>query len=170
MHNARLNLDIFLKHRSALINYAAPIVGDRHQAEDVVQEAWLRMNAAEATLASGSVRQPVSYLYRVVRNLAIDLSRRIRFEVRGEEAEAFLSAAPESAASPETHAIDRNELNVVLAALEELPERTRAAFHMHRFQDCTYAEIGEVLGLSQTRAHNLVAEAIAHCALRIMGE
>jgi hypothetical protein len=40
-------LDIFLRHRADLIDYAAPIVGCRARAEDVVQEAWLRFAAAQ---------------------------------------------------------------------------------------------------------------------------
>lgn len=163
---ARIGLETYLKHRAALIDYAAPIVGDRHQAEDVVQEAWLRV--VHAAPASKPLTQPVSYLYRVVRNLAIDLSRRRAPEVRGSDAEAILALAPEKAADPETCAIDRNELEVVLAAITELPERTRTAFHMHRFQNATYAEIGAALGISQARAHNLVADAVAHCMRRVM--
>lgn len=167
MADARLGLDTYLKHRAALIDYAAPIVGDRHQAEDVVQEAWLRI-ADSSVHQRGPIAQPASYLYRVVRNLAIDLSRRMAPEVRGEDAEMILALAPERAADPETRAIERNELDMVLAAIEELPERTRTAFHMHRFQNATYAAIGAALGISQARAHNLVAEAVAHCMRRVM--
>lgn len=167
MKEARHQLDLYLSHRNALIDYAAPIVGDRERAEDVVQEAWLRFTGASMEQRSGII-QPVSYLYRVVRNLAIDVSRRLAPEMRGEEADAILSLAPAASPDPEACALQRDELNVVLNALEELPERTRRAFEMHRFHDKTYSEIACSLGISQGTAHNLVSDAVAHCMQRLM--
>lgn len=167
MKEVRRELDLYLSHRAALIDYAAPIVGDRARAEDVVQEAWLRFTG-DTVGQRTSIVQPVSYLYRVVRNLAIDFTRRLAPEVRGEEADGFLDFAPATSPDPESCALHRDELNVVLAALEELPERTRRAFHMHRFDDRTYSEIALALGISQGRAHNLVSDAVAHCTQRIM--
>ncbi len=155
-------LDLYLTHRAALIEFAAPIVGDRARAEDVVQEAWLRFGAAPAQ-ERVNVIQPLSYLYRIVRNLAIDLSRRGAREVRGPDAEAILDLAPDSRPSPEAETIERDQLAHVVAALEALPERTRRAFHMHRFEGMTYAEIGRALGISVGSSHNLVSDAVARC-------
>ena len=60
-------LALYLAHRRELVNYANGIVGDRAQAEDLVQEAWLRFGAvAERRL----LEEPIGYLYRIVRNLA----------------------------------------------------------------------------------------------------
>lgn len=169
MTDTRHRLDLYLRHRTALIDYAAPIVGDRSNAEDVVQEAWLRFAARDDDSTGGSViAQPVGYLYRVVRNLAIDLSRRIAPEVKGEEGEAALGALPSLAADPEDQALQRNELDVVLAALGELPDRTRRAFHMHRFEGRTYSEIALALGVSAGTAHRLVSDAVAHCMSRVL--
>ena len=55
------------------MNYANGILHDRAGAEDVVQEAYLRFSAAAD---SGQIVNPVSYLYRIVRNLALDWTRR----------------------------------------------------------------------------------------------
>ena len=161
-------LDIYLKHRNALIDYAAPIVGDRDRAEDVVQEAWLRISGANPK--DGNIITPVAYFYRVVRNLAIDVSRRLAPEIRGESAENIFEHTAEKSADPEKITISKNELQIVMDAIDELPERTRAAFELHRFENKTYTEIGKILGISQARAHNLVADAIAHCMRAIMGD
>lgn len=59
-------LDIYLANRQALVDYVAPIVGGQAQAEDVVQDAWLRFDARDTR----PVQRPVAYLYRIVRNLA----------------------------------------------------------------------------------------------------
>src|SRR3546814_1293981 len=72
-HSRKLNL--YLRHRAELIDYATPIVGDRALAEDVVQDAWLRFSEAGSHDAKTRlIRQPVGYLYRIVRNLALDRS------------------------------------------------------------------------------------------------
>ncbi len=163
-------LELYLAHRAALVDYAAPIVGDRARAEDVVQEAWLRFSAAaEKDRAEAErIAQPIGYLYRIVRNLATDVARRL-------SADSWTAATPaldETAApgaDPERQAVDRNALRIVAAALAELPPRTRLAFELHRFGDKTFAEIGRQLGISQTRAHNLVQEALAHCMRRLAG-
>ena len=163
-------LDIFLEHRDALLGYATSLVGDRMRAEDVVQEAWLRFSAASDKGESKSIAQPVGYLYRIVRNLAIDLARKLSAEAwhpSSEAIEAFLSEVPADIADPEREAVDRDQLQALAAALDELPERTRHAFDLHRFDEKTYTEIGEILGISQARAHGLVQEALAYCMRRL---
>ena len=162
-------LDTFLKHRDALVAYAAPLVGDRMRAEDVVQEAWLRFSVAAGKDRSDGkpIVQPVAYLYRIVRNLAIDLAHRLNAEASHPSSEALLSDLPADVADPERKAVDRDQLRVLAAALDELPERTRHAFDLHRFDEKTYSEIGAILGISQTRAYGLVQEALAHCMRRL---
>ncbi|MCS4064264.1 MULTISPECIES: sigma factor [Pseudomonas] len=70
-------LQFYLAHRAALLDYAAPIVGCRARAEDVVQEAWLRFSRQQD---DADIRHPASYLYRIVRNLALDQTRRTATE------------------------------------------------------------------------------------------
>jgi len=70
-------LQLYLAHRAALLDYAAPIVGCRARAEDVVQEAWLRFSRQQD---DADIRHPASYLYRIVRNLALDQTRRTATE------------------------------------------------------------------------------------------
>lgn len=169
-------LDIYLAHRDKLIDYALPIVGCRLRAEDVVQEAYLRFAAAlgrhEGVLAgegaSGPVLQPVSYLYRIVRNQAVDLARHLSPET-GTPSLEQLGDLAESAPSPEQTAVDRDRLRIVAAALEELPPRTRRAFELHRFDEMTFHEIATELGISVGLAHRLVKAALHHCAGRLNG-
>jgi RNA polymerase sigma factor (sigma-70 family) len=161
-------LKVYLRHRAALVEYAMPIVGDRMRAEDVVQEAYLRFAPPSDTVsAMPAIERPAAYLYRIVRNLAIDLARRLSAEAWHPSSEALLSEVPADTADPEQEVMDRDQLQALVAALDELPERTRQAFDLHRFDERTFAEIGKILGLSQARAHGLVQEAIAHCMRRL---
>ena len=65
-------LALYVAHRDQLVDYASKILDDRAHAEDVVQEAYLRLDAAAATRLLG---EPLRYLYRIVRNLALDTRR-----------------------------------------------------------------------------------------------
>jgi RNA polymerase sigma-70 factor (ECF subfamily) len=160
------SIALYRQHRSALVNYASGITGDLSRAEDVVQEAYLRFSEVAGRRL---LDQPLGYLYRIVRNLALDGRRRQAHESRyvSSEAEVDISQAAEERPSPEAQAGDRAELQVVLDALAELPERTRRALEMHHFEGCKLKEIADRLGISVTLAHGLVCEAVEHCRRRL---
>ncbi len=73
------SLALYLAHRRKLLEYANGIVGDPGRAEDIVQEAFLRFRAAAMERL---LDEPVGFLYRVVRNLALDRRRRLLLEDR----------------------------------------------------------------------------------------
>jgi RNA polymerase sigma factor (sigma-70 family) len=153
---------LFEKHRGALIDSASAIVG-RSMAEDVVHEAWLK--AADVVHAA---HNPAAYLFRVVRNLAIDIVRRSGREVSGLAGETILQAALDDRADPEQQIAERDDLRLVLRALDDLPVTTRRAFSLHRFDGLTYTEIARTLHISQGQAHKLVHAALAHCIARLL--
>jgi RNA polymerase sigma-70 factor (ECF subfamily) len=153
-------MSFFIAHRRPLVEYAAGIVGSRAHAEDVVQEAWFRLSRMDD---ASLVREPRSYLYRLVHNLAIDTRRRIAREFgRSVSEEVALSIADEAPSSEQAFA-GQEELRLVLEALAELPERTRLAVRLNRVEGLKLKEVAERLGMSVTRTHALIASAIAHC-------
>ncbi len=157
---------LFIEHRRSLVDYAAAIVGSRAQAEDVVQEAWLRFDEVSRQRL---LNQPLSYLYRIVRNLALDgrrkQAREERYVVQGAELQAEQVA--EDRPSPETEAVGKAELRAVHAAMLELPERTRIALEMHRFGGATLKDIADYLDISVGLAHSLVIDGLEHCRARL---
>ena len=154
---------LFVEHRGSLLNYATGIVRDRAGAEDVVQEAYLRFSSAAD---SGQIVNPVRYLYRIVRNLALDSVRRRSVEIPKAAAPVMESIASE-APSAERILYYRDELRVITDAIAELPERTRIAFRMYRLEGRTLQSIADHLGVSVVRTHQLVKEAILHAARRL---
>lgn len=161
MRNKR-TLALYIAHRRKLLEYANGIVGDPGRAEDVVQEAFLRLRTAAA---GRFLEEPVGYLYRVVRNLALDWRRREVLEGRYivGNVETVAADVAGDRPSPEQEAIARAELQRVMAAMSELPERTRIAMEMHRFGGCTLKEIADHLGISVSMAQVLVMDGIRHC-------
>ena len=163
-------LTLFVDHRGQLVRYATGIVGEPSLAEDVVQNAYLRLQRAEAKRAAGeTLDEPLAYLFRIVRNLALDVRQRLKREhgraVAGDTADVREIA--ESRPNPEAQAIARDQLRVLQAALEELPKRSRVALEMHRFGGYRIADIAAHLGVSVGTAHALVVDALDHCKSRL---
>ena len=161
-------LSVFLEHRSALVDYATPILGCRSQAEDVVQEAYLRVCSVHQPSGNEpSILHPVAYLFRTVRNLALNSIRRQNAEktvaIGGDVMDSMVSSAP----SPEHQALYRDELETIARALDDLPDRTRRAFELHRLGGYTFHQVAETLGISVGLAHKLVRDALTHCADRL---
>lgn len=160
--------DLFVTHRAALVDYATPILGCRASAEDVVQDAYLRFRTAtERTQDDGaSIAHPVAYLYRTVRNLALNWLRR-----RGTEAPApdqtVLETLVAPTPTPEHQTLYREELRRVEQAMAELPERTRRAFELHRLGGYTLQQVADTLGISVGLTHQLVRSAMTFCADRL---
>jgi RNA polymerase sigma-70 factor (ECF subfamily) len=150
-------------NRRALVEYAAGLVGSRSLAEDLVQEAWLRFDSAAE---KQFVREPLNYLYRIVRNLALDRKRKTMREDRifaDIDIDLAAAASPDNPATPETQALFRDELRQLERALASLPERSRNAFEMHKFGGAKLREIAEFLGVSLSMAQVLVDDAMEHC-------
>jgi RNA polymerase sigma factor (sigma-70 family) len=159
-------LELYLNHRGALLTYANRLVKDSARAEDVVQEAFLRLRGAAATTI---FEEPLAYLYRIVRNLALDLERRLAVEGRHEVGgvEDLAAGVPDAVPSPEAAAAAREEFQKLLRALDELPERTRIAVEMHRLGGYRLREIAAHLNISISTAQALVAEGVEYCQTRI---
>ena len=151
--------NLYIMHRVEVVNYANSIVRDRQRAEDIVQDAYLRFQ-------TGAQKQkpdnPVGYLYRIVRNLALDFKRRTVFEQQlfSNDMDGIADTLVESKSTLESEAETRDALQKVLATL---PERTRIAVEMHRLGGFKLKEIAQHLGISRSLAQLLVKEGIKQC-------
>lgn len=152
-------LQLYLDHRPALINYAKVVVGEHARAEDVVQDAFLRFCAN----AQDTVEQPVAYLYRIVRNLALDAVRRQATEKRQQKMPAQWMH-PGQELSPEQRVVHGDDASRIAAALAGLPEQMRIAVEMNRLGGFTLQQTADHLNISLSTAHRLVKDAIVHLA------
>jgi RNA polymerase sigma-70 factor (ECF subfamily) len=159
-------LDVFMTHRAALVDYATPIVGCPARAEDVVQDAYLRFAQRPEMGEDQALRQPLAYLYRVVRNVALDCVRRMSAEARRDKAQEILAPMATTAPSPEDIAVSRDGLRQIETALADLPDRARRAFELHRFEGLTFQQIAERLDISPASAHRLTRDAMVHLMRR----
>src|SRR5215470_1675560 len=147
----------FEKHRRRLWGVAYRMLGSRAEAEDMVQEAYLRWHRAPRV----EIRAPEAWLVTATTRLCIDRLRHLRAE-----REAYVGPwLPEPLVSDSAPPADQaaelaSDLSVAfLALLERLAPEERAAFLLHDVFDCDYAEIAQMLGKSEVACRQIVSRA-----------
>lgn len=154
-----MTADPFAICRPRLLGIAYGMLGELTEAEDVVQDAWLRWDGADRE----AVRNPEAFLIRVTTRLALDRLRsaRARREVYvGPWLPEPLVADPET---PETKAIEAERLSLaLLGALERLNPVERAALVLRDVFDLEYAEIANVLDKTPANVRQIAKRARDH--------
>jgi RNA polymerase sigma-70 factor (ECF subfamily) len=147
--------EAFEAHRSHLRAVAYRMLGSLTEADDAVQEAWLRMDRTDV----GDVRNPRGWLTTVVARICLDMlrARSARPEEPLDEAKAI--AAPD-AVDPEQEAVLADSIGVaLLVILQTLSPAERLAFVLHDMFDLPYAEIAPIVGRSENTAAQLASRA-----------
>jgi len=145
----------FEQHRAHLRAVAYRMLGSLSEADDAVQEAWLRMDRAE----TGDVRNLRGWLTTVVARICLDMlrARSARPEEPLDQAPAI--AAPD-AVDPEQEAVLADSIGVaLLVILQTLSPAERLAFVLHDMFDLPYAEIAPIVGRSENTAAQLASRA-----------
>lgn len=147
-----------LTHRLAprVLGYAARLLSDRAEAEDVAQEAMLRLWKMAPAWRVGEA-QVSTWLYRVVTNLCTDLRRaRVR---RGGVGLEDAPEVPSGAASALASLIEADRMAALSAALDRLPERQRQAVVLRHMEGLSNPEIAQIMGLGVEAVESLTARA-----------
>jgi RNA polymerase sigma factor (sigma-70 family) len=151
---------IFRRYQQPLYRYCAAIVGNAADAEDALQNTMVKAMRALPGEERRIDLKP--WLYRIAHNESIELLRRRR-ETRALDAEL---PAPGSGLAEEAAA--RERLRLLLADLEELPERQRGALVMRELAGLDFDQVGAALGTTPAVARQTVYE--ARLSLRQMDE
>jgi RNA polymerase sigma-70 factor (ECF subfamily) len=154
--------DPFTVHRRLLFTVAYEMLGSAADAEDVVQETWLRW----AKVDQGEVRDQRAYLVRVVTRQALNRLRslaRRREDYVGEWLPEPLRTSPDVAADIE---LADSVSIAMLTVLETLGPSERAVFVLHEVFDTPYDEIAEAVGKSTDAVRQIAHRARDHVAAR----
>lgn len=150
-----------------VLGYAARLLSDRAEAEDVAQEAMLRLWRIAADWRQGEA-QVSTWLYRVVGNLCTDRLRR-----RSRRGTATLDDAPEVAdASPGAEAgmIESDRMAALQDALDALPERQRQAVVLRHIEGLSNPEIAVVMEIGVEAVESLTARGKRALAALLAGQ
>jgi RNA polymerase sigma-70 factor (TIGR02957 family) len=154
--------DAFTQHRSLLFTVAYEMLGSAADAEDVVQETWLRW----ADVDHADVRDPRAYLVRIVTRQALNRLRslaRRREEYVGAWLPEPLLTSPDVAADVE---LAESVSIAMLTVLETLAPPERAVFVLRDVFETPYEEIAEAVGKSPAAVRQIAHRARDHVAAR----
>jgi RNA polymerase sigma-70 factor (TIGR02957 family) len=154
--------DPFVAHRGLLFTVAYEMLGSAVDAEDVLQETWLRW----ADVDKAEVRDPRAYLVRIVTRQALNRLRTVsrrREDYVGEWLPEPLLTSPDVAEDAELAA---NVSIAMLTVLETLGPAERAVFVLHEVFETPYDQVAEVVGKTPAAVRQIAHRAREHVAAR----
>lgn len=152
--------------RGELLRFLSARCGDAVEAEDLLQELWLKA----ATVPSGPIANGRAYLFRMANNLVLDRVRTKRRAMRRDRAwldrEAPAAGTvddhPDPAPDAEAELIEAEEAELVRRAVESLPEGARRALLLYRFEEYRQSDIARLMGISRSGVEKHLALAMKH--------
>ena len=145
------------RYRQPLTAYFQRRVGSRNEAEDLTQEVFLRL---VRRLDVETLDNPEAFVFRTAVNLLRDRFRRGQTQ-RSHLVEVGLQQPGIEELSPERVFDSRQHLAMVIDALDELDERSRDAFILHRLEGMKHAQIAELYGVSVSSVEKYIIKALA---------
>jgi RNA polymerase sigma-70 factor (ECF subfamily) len=156
---------VYRLYRGDLLRFLTARLGDAVEAEDILQELWIRLhNAPGSPVANGR-----AYLYRMAQNLIVDRirekQRRMQRERLWLEAHGVTVTTGEPAdqtSNAEEAMLEREETARLAATVASLPEGARRVFELHKQQGLSHAEVAMRLGISKSGVEKHMAVAMKY--------
>ena len=155
------------QYAGALYRVAYSVLRNPADAEDAVQEAFLRVLRHRDTL--GEVRDQRVWLIRIVWNIVLDRKRRAKTRPETDDVAELARVLPCGGLSAEQIASAAQHHAHVLSCVNKLPSKEREVLHLSAFEELNSVEIAEVLGITESsvrsrlfRARNLMASLLDH--------
>jgi RNA polymerase sigma-70 factor (ECF subfamily) len=163
---ARFIAELTKKHGAALERFLTRKLDNPADAAEVAQEAFIRLYRLENPEELDNAR---AFLFQVASNLAVDQLRRrsLHYRFLRDESPAYaegeVTEGGLDTASPEHILSSREKLQRIYQAVDELPEKCRQAFLLHRASGLSYSEIARELGVSVSSVEKYILQALKHC-------
>lgn len=144
----------YREHVSSLRNHVYYKYGDAEQADDVTQEAFVRIWNKCAEIAMHTAK---AYLFKIANNLSISLKRSEQVELKYRERAV---RADEDLESPEFVILEKEYMDRLTDAIGRLPDKQREAFLLNRIEKKKYREIAEMMEVSVKAIEKLMHKAL----------
>lgn len=155
---------MFREHEPALRHYLMSKVSSAEEAEDIAQEAFLKLHLMKD---ANDIKHPRAFLFRVAVNVLIDHIRRRRSRISEQHAVVEIDDMPTDEMSAEARIRSREFQIAFKRAIQELPPRRRQVIVMHKILDKNYGEIAEELGITRSMVEQHMTRALRHCRMRL---
>lgn len=152
--------ETFIDCRPALVGYVVSILNSSKDAEDIVQETYIRVAGREQ---KEKVLFPKAFIFRIARNLTVD---HLRWKKRTDTALSLnISELTREAEvfSPEELLLADEQLRILLKAILGLPKKCQRVYTLRRIYGLSHREIAGELGISVRTVENHIAKATKDC-------
>jgi RNA polymerase sigma-70 factor (ECF subfamily) len=154
--------ELVRRHQRRVLDIAVRTLRDHTLAEDIAQEAFLRVWRSAADYVPSA--RFTTWLYRIVVNLCLD-ARKKRRTLLGETPDQ-----PDPQHTPAESAVDHaDRAAVIRAALDRLPERQRVAVLLHKYSGLSMREIADTTGWTESAVESLLVRAYATLRQKLRG-
>ncbi len=160
--------ELFRAQRPALIRFTMAKVRNEAEAEEIVQEAFIRF---QGKYDAEIIASPSALLARIATNLVIDRVRERDARAAREDAWGKLNTEGSGDLSESHLGVDpartldaKQQIEAALCVLEGMPDKTRKIFMLHRFEGLTHAEIAEQTGIPKSTIEKHMIRAIKELA------
>lgn len=135
----------------------------RDQVDDILQEIMLRLLQRER---DNQIDNFSAYVFQTARSVMADRSRRAKVRFHDAHFEMQESHHPVEYVTPERVLFGQETIRRLTTALEEMPDRTRDIFLLHRFEELSYGEIAVQMGISLSAVGKHIIKALRFLAQR----
>ncbi len=163
---------VVTSYQSSLLRYVGQTLGQTdHEAEDIVQEVFVRLHRQVAKYGSGSIKHLTTWLFRVAHNQTVDLLRRRSRRKQTSETGCEHTIPPVEQASDELDALGevlrREARQAALQELAQLDEQKRQVVLLKIIQGMSLREVAEVVGVSVSLVNYRLNQGLAELAQRL---
>ncbi|MEO8308608.1 MAG: RNA polymerase sigma factor [Pseudomonadota bacterium] len=162
---------LYEQHRAEILRFLKARTGDAAEAEDVMQELWIKVQEGE----TGPVANGRAYLFRMAHNLVLD---RLREQRRRGQRESSWSIERSAGVTSEGDLVDpgqstesqlvlQDDLARLAVAIGNLPAGAQRAFTMHKLEGLSHGEVAARLGISRSGVEKHIALAMQHLRIAL---
>jgi RNA polymerase sigma-70 factor (ECF subfamily) len=151
-------------HGAQLLRYLERMLGRKDAAEDVAQEAYLKLYRLSRP---SEVNCPRALLFDVATKLAIDRLRKTRAEARANDAGAEMNDVPDESPRPDRRALLDEAMQRLTHVIEELQPSLRQVFVMRYVTQMPRQEIADKLHITVGAVEQRLTRALTHCRQRL---
>jgi RNA polymerase sigma-70 factor (ECF subfamily) len=165
---------LLTRHRKPVYNFILRFVGDKETAEDLLQEAFMRViRGAEAYKRQAKF---TTWLYTIARNLCVDQTRRRKHRKHAsldapmdasEESGTLLDVIPSNEMASDRKSVNKELFASMQRAIDALGEEQREVFLMREFLDMPFKQIADVVGVPENTVKSRMRYALEKLRLEL---
>lgn len=161
---SKLVRHLFRENNRALVRFLAAKLGSEGDAQEVAQEAYVRILELDRPDTISFLR---AYLFRTAANIAADRLRQRAVRFRSMPGQTALFEQLLTRPGPERIAIGEQQLGIIKKVLLELPDKCREACALHFFAELSVQDIARQMHMTERMIRYYIARGLAQCAGRL---